>query len=147
MHAPNAQHSPEYFHQKLGKILWDACGMSREQARLVQAIDEIKALEIEFWKKIKVTGVDKDLNQTLERAGRVADFIELGILMCKDALNREESCGAHARVEHLSPSGEAKRNDEEFSFVAAWEYQQDKVKLHEEHLHFEFIKPTVRNYK
>ena len=147
MHAPNAQHSPECFHQKLGKILWDACGMSREQARLVQAIDEIKALEIEFWKKIKVTGVDKDLNQTLERAGRVADFIELGILMCKDALNREESCGAHARVEHLSPSGEAKRNDEEFSFVAAWEYQQDKVKLHEEHLHFEFIKPTVRNYK
>jgi len=147
MHAPDAQHSPEYFHQKLGKILWDACGMSREQARLVQAIDEIKALEIEFWKKIKVTGVDKDLNQTLERAGRVADFIELGILMCKDALNREESCGAHARVEHLSPSGEAKRNDEEFSFVAAWEYQQDEVKLHEEHLHFEFIKPTVRNYK
>jgi len=147
MHAPNAQHSPEYFHQKLGKILWDACGMSREQARLVQAIDEIKALEIEFWKKIKVTGVDKDLNQTLERAGRVADFIELGILMCKDALNREESCGAHARVEYLSPSGEAKRNDEEFSFVAAWEYQQDEVKLHEEHLHFEFIKPTVRNYK
>ena len=81
MHAPDAQHSPEYFHQKLGKILWDACGMSREQARLAQAIDEIKTLEIEFWKKIKVTGVDKDLNQTLERAGRVADFIELGILM------------------------------------------------------------------
>ena len=147
MYAPNAQYSPEYFHQKLGKILWDACGMSREQARLAQAIDEIKILEAEFWQKIKVTGVDKDLNQTLERAGRVADFIELGILMCKDALNREESCGAHARVEHLSPSGEAKRNDEEFSFVAAWEYQQDEVKLHEEHLHFEFIKPTVRNYK
>ena len=147
MHASDAQYSPEYFHQKLGKILWDACGMSREQARLAQAIDEIKALELEFWQKIKVTGVGKDLNQTLERAGRVADFIELGVLMCKDALHREESCGAHARVEHLSPSGEARRNDEEFSFVAAWEYQQDEAKLHEEHLHFEFIKPTVRNYK
>ena len=147
MHAPDAQHSPEYFHQKLGKILWDACGMSREQEKLAQAIDEIKTLEQEFWQKIKVTGVDKDLNQTLERAGRVADFIELGVLMCQDALNREESCGAHARVEHLSPGGEAKRNDEEFSFVSAWEYQKDGAKLHEEHLHFEFIKPTVRNYK
>ncbi|HIC40361.1 MAG TPA: fumarate reductase/succinate dehydrogenase flavoprotein subunit, partial [Piscirickettsiaceae bacterium] len=99
MYAPDAQHSPEYFHQKLGKILWDACGMSREQEKLAQAIDEIKTLEQEFWQKIKVTGVDKDLNQTLERAGRVADFIELGVLMCQDALNREESCGAHARVE------------------------------------------------
>jgi len=147
MRAPDAQYSPEYFHQKLGKILWDACGMSREQARLAQAIDEIKTLEIEFWQKIKVTGSDQDFNQTLEHAGRVADFIELGILMCRDALNREESCGAHARVEHLSLGGEAKRNDEEFSFVAAWEYQQDKVRLHKEHLHFEFIKPTVRNYK
>ena len=147
MYAPDAQHSPEYFHQKLGKILWDACGMSREQEKLAQAIDEIKTLEQEFWQKIKVTGVDKDLNQTLERAGRVADFIELGVLMCQDALNREESCGAHARVEHLSPGGEVKRNDEEFSFVSAWEYQKDGAKLHEEHLHFEFIKPTVRNYK
>ncbi|HIF47286.1 fumarate reductase/succinate dehydrogenase flavoprotein subunit [Candidatus Thioglobus sp.] len=147
MHASDAQHSPEYFHQKLGKILWDACGMSREQEKLAQAIDEIRTLEQEFWQKIKVTGVDKDLNQTLERAGRVADFIELGVLMCQDALNREESCGAHARVEHLSPGGEAKRNDEEFSFVSAWEYQKDGAKLHEEHLHFEFIKPTVRNYK
>jgi succinate dehydrogenase / fumarate reductase flavoprotein subunit len=147
MHASDAQHSPEYFHQKLGKILWDACGMSREQEKLAQAIDEIRTLEQEFWQKIKVTGVDKDLNQTLERAGRVADFIELGVLMCQDALNREESCGAHARVEHLSPGGEVKRNDEEFSFVSAWEYQKDGAKLHEEHLHFEFIKPTVRNYK
>ncbi len=147
MRAPDAQYSPEYFHQKLGKILWDACGMSREQTRLTQAIDEIKTLEIEFWQKIKVTGSDQDFNQTLERAGRVVDFIELGILMCRDALNREESCGAHARSEHLYSGGEAKRNDEEFSFVAAWEYQQDEVKLHKEHLHFEFIKPTIRNYK
>ncbi len=147
MHAPDAQYSPEYFHQKIGKVLWEACGMSREKSRLERAINEIKDLKTEFWQKIKVTGIDKDLNQTLERAGRVADFIELGVLMCKDALHREESCGAHARTEHLSATGEAKRNDEEFAFVAAWEYQQEGVKLHEEHLHFEFIKPSVRNYK
>jgi len=147
MQAPYAQHSPEYFHQKLGKILWESCGMSREKTKLEQSIDEIAKLKEEFWQKIKVTGIDKDLNQTLERAGRVADFIELGELMCKDALQREESCGAHARVEHLSATGEAKRNDESFSFVAAWEYLQDEFKLHKEHLHFEFIKPTVRNYK
>ncbi len=147
MNAPEAKYSPEYFHQKLGKILWESCGMSREGARLKQAIDEIKALQLEFWQTIKVTGVDQDLNQTLERAGRVADFIELGALMCKDALNREESCGAHARVEYLSLEGEARRDDKNYSFVAAWEYQQDGVRLHEEYLHFEFIKPSVRNYK
>jgi succinate dehydrogenase / fumarate reductase flavoprotein subunit len=147
MNAPDAQHSPEYFHQKLGKILWEACGMSREKSQLEQAIDDINILQKEFWQKIKITGVDKDLNQTLERAGRVADFIELGILMCQDALNREESCGAHARVEYLSASGEAKRDDENFALVMAWEYQQNGSKLHKEYLHFEFIKPTVRNYK
>jgi succinate dehydrogenase / fumarate reductase flavoprotein subunit len=147
MNAPDAQHSPEYFHQKLGKILWESCGMSREKSQLEQAIDDIKLLQKQFWQKIKITGVDKDLNQTLERAGRVVDFIELGILMCQDALNREESCGAHARTEYLSASGEAKRDDENFSLVMAWEYQQNGVKLHKEYLHFEFIKPTVRNYK
>ena len=147
MNAPKARYSPEYFHQKLGKILWESCGMSRENVRLTQAIDEIETLEKQFWQKIKVTGSDQDLNQTLERAGRVADFIELGALMCKDALQREESCGTHARVEHLSATGEARRDDAAFSFVAVWEYQQEGVKLHKEQLHFEFIKPTVRNYK
>ena len=148
MHAPEPKNSPEFFHRKLGKILWEACGMSREQARLKQAISEITELQVEFWQTIKITGVDKDLNQTLEHAGRVADFIELGQLMCEDALNREESCGAHARVEYLSADGEAKRDDENFSFVAVWQYQQDQDPvLHEEHLHFEFIKPSVRNYK
>jgi succinate dehydrogenase / fumarate reductase flavoprotein subunit len=122
--------------------------MSREQARLKQAISEITELQVEFWQTIKITGVDKDLNQILEHAGRVADFIELGQLMCEDALNREESCGAHARVEYLSADGEAKRDDENFSFVAVWQYQQNQDPvLHEEHLHFEFIKPSVRNYK
>ena len=94
-----------------------------------------------------MTGDDKDLNQTLERAGRVADFIELGKLMCQDALMREESCGAHARVEHLAEGGEAKRDDSNFSFVAAWQYNEEQPELHKEQLHFEFIKPTVRNYK
>ena len=148
MHAPEPKNSPEFFHRKLGKILWEACGMSREQARLKQAISEITELQVEFWQSIKITGVDKDLNQILEHAGRVADFIELGQLMCEDALNREESCGAHARVEYLSADGEAKRDDENFSFVAVWQYQQDQDPvLHEEHLHFEFIKPSVRDYK
>jgi succinate dehydrogenase / fumarate reductase flavoprotein subunit len=147
MNAPDAQHSPEYFHQKLGKILWESCGMSREKAVLESAIEEILALKSEFWQKIKVTGIEQDFNQTLERAGRVADFIELGELMCRDALNREESCGAHARVEYLSKSGEALRNDEQFSFVSVWEHQATLDLHHKEFLNFEFIKPTVRNYK
>ena len=147
MHAPTPKHSPEYYHQKLGKILWEACGMSREAERLNQAIGEIAELEAHFWQNIKVTGIDKDLNQTLERAGRVADFIELGKLMCQDALMREESCGAHARVEYLSESGEAKRDDNDFSFVGAWEYKPEQPMLHKEQLNYEFIEPTVRNYK
>ena len=147
MKAPQPKHSPEYFHQKLGGILWEACGMSREADRLKQAIVEIAELEEQFWQNIKVTGVDNDLNQTLERAGRVVDFIELGKLMCQDALMREESCGAHARIEYLTKGGEAKRDDEEFSFVGAWEFISEQPKLHKEHLNYEFIEPTVRNYK
>ena len=148
MQAPDAKHSPEYFHQKLGKILWDTCGMSREKSVLKQSLKEIEKLKDDFWKNIKVTGVDKDLNQTLERAGRVADFIELGLLMCQDAISREESCGAHARVEHLSENGEAKRDDNNFSYVAAWEFMNtEAAKLHKEHLHFEFVQPSVRSYK
>ncbi|MDB3869371.1 fumarate reductase/succinate dehydrogenase flavoprotein subunit [Candidatus Thioglobus sp.] len=147
MNAPQPKHSPEYFHQKLGGVLWDACGMSREADRLNQAIDEISELEEQFWQNIKVTGVDNDLNQTLERAGRVVDFIELGKLMCQDALMREESCGAHARTEYLTEGGEAKRDDSEFSFVGAWEFMSEQPKLHKEDLNYEFIEPTVRNYK
>jgi len=147
MKAPQPKHSPEYFHQKLGGILWEACGMSREADRLKQAIVEIAELEEQFWQNIKVTGVDNDLNQTLERAGRVVDFIELGKLMCQDALMREESCGAHARIEYLTEGGEAKRDDNEFSFVGAWEFMSEQPKLHKEQLNYEFIEPTVRNYK
>jgi succinate dehydrogenase / fumarate reductase, flavoprotein subunit len=147
MNAPQPKYSPEHFHQKLGGILWEACGMSREADRLKQAIVEIAELETQFWQNIKVTGIDNDLNQTLERAGRVVDFIELGKLMCQDALMREESCGAHARVEYLTEDGEAKRDDNEFSFVGAWEFMSEQPKLHKEQLNYEFIEPTVRNYK
>jgi succinate dehydrogenase / fumarate reductase, flavoprotein subunit len=147
MNAPQPKYSPEHFHQKLGGILWEACGMSREADRLKQAIVEIAELETQFWQNIKVTGIDNDLNQTLERAGRVVDFIELGKLMCQDALMREESCGAHARVEYLTEGGEAKRDDNEFSFVGAWEFMSEQPKLHKEQLNYEFIEPTVRNYK
>ncbi|MDP6727465.1 MAG: fumarate reductase/succinate dehydrogenase flavoprotein subunit [Gammaproteobacteria bacterium] len=148
MHAPEPKHSPDYFHQKLGRILWQACGMSRKKKDLENTIKEIEKIKSEFWQSIKITGSEKDFNQTLEKAGRVADFIELGHLMCHDAIEREESCGAHARLEYLSENGEAKRNDEEYSYVAAWEYDEKKNHiLHKEHLHFEFIKPSVRDYK
>ena len=147
MNAPKPTHSPDYFHKKIGTILWAACGMSRDEDALQAAIKSIKELKSDFWENIKVTGIESDFNQTLEKAGRVADFIELGHLMCIDALGREESCGAHARLEYLAESGDAMRDDENFSYVAAWEYQDTDPTLHKEHLNFEFIKPTLRDYK
>jgi succinate dehydrogenase / fumarate reductase flavoprotein subunit len=147
MNAPDPIHSPDYFHKKIGRILWNCCGMSREKDSLERAIEEIKSLELLFWKNIKVTGVDDDFNQTLERAGRVADFIELGQLMCLDALAREESCGAHSRVEYLSESGEAKRDDKNYSHVSAWHYDESGPTIIKEALSFEYIKPSERNYK
>ena len=147
MNAPKPTHSPDYFHKKIGTILWAACGMSRDEGVLKAAIKNIKELKSDFWENIKVTGIESDFNQTLEKAGRVADFIELGHLMCIDALGREESCGAHARLEYLAESGDAMRDDENFSYVAAWEYKDTDPTLHKEHLNFEFIKPTLRDYK
>ena len=147
MNAPDPQYSPDYFHRKIGSILWTSCGMARDKDSLKNAIASIEKLKADFWQKIKVTGVDKDFNQTLEKAGRVADFIELGHLMCVDALDRDESCGAHARLEYLAESGDAMRDDENFGYVAAWEYSDDKPVLHKEQLDFEFIKPTYRDYK
>jgi len=147
MNAPKPTHSPDYFHKKIGTILWTACGMSRDEGVLKAAIKNIKELKSDFWENIKVTGIESDFNQTLEKAGRVADFIELGHLMCIDALDREESCGAHARLEYLAESGDAMRDDENFSYVAAWEYKDTDPTLHKEHLNFEFIKPTLRDYK
>ena len=138
-----------YYHKKLGKIMWQYCGMSRTKEGLTKAIGEIQALKREFWAGVNVPGSAESLNQALEKAGRVADFIELGELMCRDALTREESCGGHFREEHQWPDGECKRDDEKFAHVAAWEYQgEGKEPLRNvEPLNYEFTKMSVRSYK
>ena len=137
------------FHKRLGTIMWEYCGMSRNEAGLKKALQEIDALEQEFWRDVKILGTDKGVNQDLEKAGRVADFFQIARLMCADALNRKESCGAHFREEYQTEGGEAQRNDEEYSYVSAWEYKGDGVspELHKEALTFEFVKPSVRSYK
>ena len=137
------------FHRELGRIMWEYCGMARDAAGLTKALELIPALREEFWRDVMVPGTGADFNQTLEHAGRVADFLELGELMCRDALHREESCGGHFRTEHQTPDGEALRNDEEFAYVAAWEFAgQDKAPvLNKEPLVFENIKLSQRSYK
>lgn len=136
------------FHKKLGKIMWDKCGMARNKKDLESATDEIKTIREEFWQDLKLPGDSNELNNELEKAGRVADFLELGELMCRDALMREESCGGHFREEHQTSEGEAKRDDLKFSFVSAWEYQEgSKAKLHKEKLDFEYCHPSQRSYK
>ena len=139
----------DYFHKKLGKIIWNECGMSRNKERLLQAIDDITALREEFWKDVMVPGDANELNQELEKAGRVADFLELGELMCKDALEREESCGGHFREESQTEEGEALRNDADYTFVSAWEYAKkpSESPLHKEVLEFENIELKQRSYK
>lgn len=140
--------SVESFHKRLGKIMWNKCGMARNAQGLTQAISEIRALREEFWTNLKITGEVKEYNNELDKAGRVADFLELGELMCIDALERSESCGGHFREESQTPDGEALRNDELFSYVAAWEYKPgNSWELHKEPLHFEIVKPTQRSYK
>lgn len=137
------------FHRELGKIMWDECGMSRNAAGLAKAIERLRALQDEYWRNVNVPGSAGELNQALEKAGRVADFFELGELMCADALHREESCGGHFREEYQTPEGEAQRDDDKFSYVAAWEYAgpgRNPV-LHKEPLHFEYVKPSQRSYK
>ena len=148
MNAPDAKHAPEYFHRKLGRIIWTKCGMSRNKEGLEEALREIPKLRDQFWREVKITGSGEELNQTLERAGRVADFFELGELMCLDALKREESCGGHFREEH-EENGEALRDDEHFSYVAAWEWTGNpgEPRLNQEPLTFEYVKPTKRSYK
>ena len=137
------------FHRRLGKLMWDHCGMARTRAGLEKALQEIPKLREEFWADVHVPGSGESLNQALERAGRVADFIELGELMCRDALAREESCGGHFREEHQHPDGECKRDDEKFGHVAAWEYQGDgQAPLRNtEPLNYEFVKMSMRSYK
>ena len=148
MNAPNPKFAPEHFHRELGKIIWHKCGMSRSAEGLRQALEEIPKLREQFWREVKVTGNGEDFNQTLERAGRVADFFELGELMCIDALERNESCGCHFREEH-EENGEALRDDEHFSFVSAWEWSGNpsEPRLHKEPLTFDYVKPTKRSYK
>lgn len=137
------------FHKRLGQIMWEYCGMSRNEEGLKKALQEIDALEKEFWSDVKILGTDKGLNQDLEKAGRVADFFQIGRLMCMDALDRKESCGAHFREEFQTEGGEAQRNDEQYSYVSAWEYKGKgaQPELHKEELKFEFVKPAVRSYK
>jgi succinate dehydrogenase / fumarate reductase flavoprotein subunit len=140
--------SVDHFHKALGKIMWDKCGMARNEAGLKEAIVEIQELRAQFWKDVRVPGTANEFNPELEKAGRVADFLELGELMCVDALNRRESCGGHFREESQTDEGEALRDDENFSFVAAWEYKgPSQFELHKEELVFEECKPTQRSYK
>ena len=138
-----------HYHRRLGQLMWTHCGMARTRAGLEQAIQEIGALREEFWRNVSVPGSAGSLNQALERAGRVGDFIELGELMCRDALTREESCGGHFREEHQFPDGECKRDDTNFGHVAAWEFQgEGKVPLRNvEPLNYEAVKMSVRSYK
>jgi succinate dehydrogenase / fumarate reductase flavoprotein subunit len=139
----------DHFHRELGKIMWDNCGMARSQASLEKALSEIPALRAEFEKDVRVLGSAETLNQSIEKVGRVADFFELAELMCKDALHREESCGGHFRVEHQTDEGEAQRDDENFSYVGAWEFTGDTAnpRLHQEPLQFEYVKLAQRSYK
>jgi succinate dehydrogenase / fumarate reductase, flavoprotein subunit len=138
----------ESFHKRLGKIIWEKCGMARNAEGLKQAIAEVQALKKEFWSDVKIPGEINEMNPELDKANRVADFIELGELMCKDALDRNESCGGHFREESQSEEGEAKRDDEHYAYVAAWEFKAEhEWELHKEELHFEVAKPSQRSYK
>ncbi|MGA8116257.1 MAG: fumarate reductase/succinate dehydrogenase flavoprotein subunit [Actinocatenispora sp.] len=135
------------FHRELGALLWDECGMSRTEAGLRRALERIPELREEFWRRVRVPGSGDGLNQSLEKANRVADFLELGELMCLDALHRAESCGGHFRTESQDDAGEARRDDERYGYVAAWEHTGQGVPvLHKEHLDFEYVHPSVRSY-
>jgi succinate dehydrogenase / fumarate reductase, flavoprotein subunit len=141
--------SVDWFHKELGKIMWDYCGMARTKAGLEKALSEIPALREEFERDVRVLGSAETLNQSLEKVERVRDFFELAELMCRDALHREESCGGHFREEHQTEEGEAKRDDENFSYVAAWEWTgtPSSPQLHKEPLEFKYVEPTQRSYK
>jgi succinate dehydrogenase / fumarate reductase flavoprotein subunit len=147
--AVNGKRTVDSFHRELGKIMWDYCGMARNAIGLRKALKLIPELRSEFWRNVNVPGSDTELNQALEKAGRVADFLELGELMCLDALHREESCGGHFREEHQTADGEALRNDELFAYVAAWEYLESgkPERLHREPLEFEHVHLAQRSYE
>ncbi|ACH40328.1 succinate dehydrogenase/fumarate reductase, flavoprotein subunit [Citrifermentans bemidjiense Bem] len=145
----NGKKTVSEFHRELGKIMWENVGMARSEETLKDAIKKIPVLREEFWKNVKVTGKGEELNQQLENAGRVADFLEFGELMAKDALHRNESCGGHFRVEHQMPDGEAKRDDENYCYVGAWEFKgvDKEPELHKEPLAFDNVHLAVRSYK
>ena len=145
----NGKRTVDSFHRELGLLLWDKCGMARDAAGLKEALERIPKLREEFWRDVKVPGTGAELNQSLEKAGRVADFLEFAELMCLDALHREESCGGHFRTEHQTEDGEAKRNDEQFAYVAAWEYAGEGKPpvLNKEPLAFENVHLSTRSYK
>jgi len=147
--AINGKQPVSEIHKKLGKIMWDFVGMGRNEKGLKKALKLISGIREKFWNDAKVNGKIDNLNIELEKAGRVADFIELAELLTFDALHREESCGGHFREEYQTPEGEALRNDKKFSYVAAWEYTGDnkKPKLNKEPLTFEYVKPSERSYK
>jgi succinate dehydrogenase / fumarate reductase flavoprotein subunit len=141
--------SPDSLHRELGLTMWDHCGMSRNRAGLESALAKVRGLRAEFWENVRVTGDGDELNSALEHAGRVADFLEFAELLAADALHREESCGGHFREEHQTSDGEAKRDDTNFSYVAAWEFaglDRHEV-LHKEPLQFEVVKPSTRSYQ
>ncbi|MGB5264424.1 MAG: fumarate reductase/succinate dehydrogenase flavoprotein subunit, partial [Lutimonas sp.] len=142
-------HSVDYYHKKLGKVMWDKVGMARTEKGLKEAIKEIQEIRADFWKNVKVPGGINELNPELEKAGRVADFLELGELFAKDALERNESCGGHFREEYQTPEGEALRDDKNFAYVAAWEYtgKPSEAILHKEKLEFKDIELKTRSYK
>jgi succinate dehydrogenase flavoprotein subunit len=147
--AIKGKRTVDSFHRELGKLVWEYCGMSRTAAGLQSAIEHIRALREDYWKSVLVPGSADDVNQSLEKAGRVADFFELAELMCIDALQRKESCGGHFREEYQTPEGEAARNDAQFSYVAAWQYQgpNQQPQLSKEPLEFEYVHPSQRSYK
>ncbi|WP_439482680.1 fumarate reductase/succinate dehydrogenase flavoprotein subunit [Cyclobacterium plantarum] len=143
----NGSKTVDHFHRELGKILYDKCGLSRSAKGLTEAIESIRVLRKSFFQELKIPQVLQGINEELEKAGRVADYLEIGELMCIDALSREESCGAHFREEHQTPDGEAKRNDSDFSYISCWKKNADTPVLIKEPLQFEFTKPTERSYK
>jgi succinate dehydrogenase / fumarate reductase flavoprotein subunit len=147
--ALDGKRTVDSIHRELGRIMWDNCGMSRNEAGLRTALEQIPALREEFWKNAKVVGDGESYNQCLERAGRVADFLELAELMCLDAVTRDESCGGHFREDHQTAEGEAARDDEQFTHVAVWEHTgpDSPAREHREPLDFEYVPPSQRSYK
>ena len=145
----NGKRTVTSFHRELGKLLWEKCGMARNEKGLKEALQRIPQLREEFWKNVKVTGQNGEFNHDLEYAGRVADFLEFAELLCLDALHRRESCGGHFRTEFQTPDGEAMRDDQNFAYVGAWEYQGPgkEPRLHKETLVYEEVHMSTRSYK